>query len=111
MQPLPSPPLPPSPFPTAHRPRADRRPGAVRAAGCSARLGFPSPADDFMDDAIDLHRLLVRNPASTFLYRADCWSMSGVGVSDGDNLVVDRSVTPQAGDLAITIWEGNQPTR
>ncbi len=82
----------------------------VPLAGARARLGFPSPADDFMDEAIDLHRLLVRNPAATFLYRADGWSMSGAGVSDGDILVVDRSVSPQAGDLVIAIWDGNQPT-
>jgi len=82
----------------------------VPLASARVRLGFPSPADDFMDDAIDLHRLLVRNPAATFLYRADGWSMIGVGVSDGDILVVDRSVTPLAGDLVIAIWDGNQPT-
>jgi DNA polymerase V len=82
----------------------------VPLAAARARLGFPSPADDFMDEAIDLHRLLVRNPAATFLYRADGWSMSGAGVSDGDILVVDRSVTPQAGDLVIAVWDGNQPT-
>ncbi|HYQ23935.1 translesion error-prone DNA polymerase V autoproteolytic subunit [Stenotrophomonas sp.] len=82
----------------------------VPMAAVRARLGFPSPADDFMDEAIDLHRLLVRNPAATFLYRADGWSMSGVGISDGDILVVDRSVTPLAGDLVIAIWDGNQPT-
>ena len=46
-------------------------------------LGLASPADDFMDDAIDLHRLLVRNPAATFLYRADGWSMSGAASATG----------------------------
>jgi DNA polymerase V len=63
-----------------------------------------------MDEAIDLHRLLVRNLATTFLYRADGWSMCGIGVSDGDILVVDRSVSPQGGDLVIAIWDGNQPS-
>ncbi len=63
-----------------------------------------------MDEAIDLHRLLVRNPAATFLYRADGWPMSGAGISDGGILVVDRSVTPLAGDLVIAIWDGNLPT-
>ncbi|HID8535213.1 peptidase S24 [Stenotrophomonas maltophilia] len=82
----------------------------VPLASARARLGFPPPADDFMDDAIDLHRLLVRNPAATFLCRADGWSMSGAGVSDGDILVVDRSVAPQGGDLVIAVWDGNQPT-
>ncbi len=82
----------------------------VPLAGARVRLGFPSPADDFMDEAIDLHRLLVRNPSATFLYRADGWSMLGIGISDGDILVVDRSVTPQSGDLVIAVWDGNQPS-
>lgn len=82
----------------------------VPLAGVRARLGFPSPADDFMDESVDLHRLLVRNPSATFLYRADGWSMLGVGISDGDILVIDRSVTPQGGDLVIAVWDGNQPT-
>lgn len=83
---------------------------AVPLAGARAVLGFPSPADDFMDDAIDLHRLLVRNPPATFLYRASGWSMQGVGICDGDILVVDRSVHPLSNDLVIAVWDGNQPT-
>lgn len=39
----------------------------VPLAGAHARLGFPSPAEDFMEEGIDLHRLLVRNPAATFM--------------------------------------------
>ncbi|WP_245625242.1 LexA family protein [Stenotrophomonas chelatiphaga] len=75
----------------------------VPLAGALVRLGLPSPADDFMDEAIDLHRLLVRNPSATFLYRADGWSMLGIGISDDDILVVDRSVVPQSGDLVIAV--------
>lgn len=70
-------------------------------SGIRAQLGLPSPADDFIDEAIDLHRLLVRNPSATFLYRADGWSMIGAGICGSDILVVDRSVTPLAGDLVI----------
>nr|WP_312130643.1 S24 family peptidase [Stenotrophomonas pavanii] len=92
------------------RPVVDAPPKPVPLSGIRAQLGFPSPADDFMDEAIDLHRLLVRNPSATFLYRADGWSMIGVGICDGDILVVDRSVTPLPGDLVIAVWDGNQPT-
>lgn len=53
---------------------------------------------------------LASSSAATFLYRTDGWCMSGADVSDGDTLVVDRSVTPLAGDLVIALWEGNQPT-
>ena len=43
--------------------------------GARVRLGFPSPADDFLDDSLDLNELLIRNPAATFYYRAEGDSM------------------------------------
>ncbi len=79
--------------------------GGVRVA-----LGFPSPAEDFQDDGIDLNQLLVRNPPATFLYRAEGWSMLHAGICDGDILLVDRSVAPQDGDVVIATWDGNAPT-
>ena len=76
----------------------------------SARLGFPSPAEDFSDDAIDLNEHLIRNPAATFLYRAEGWSMLMAGICDGDILIVDCSVTPIDGDVVVASWDGQQPT-
>ncbi|QDS17493.1 translesion error-prone DNA polymerase V autoproteolytic subunit [Xanthomonas arboricola] len=73
------------------------------------RLGFPSPAEDFQDDEIDLNQVLIRNPPATFLYRAEGWSMLLAGVCDGDILVVDRSVRPISGDMVLAVWDGNQP--
>ncbi|CAG2096503.1 peptidase S24 [Xanthomonas arboricola pv. juglandis] len=73
------------------------------------QLGFPSPAEDFQDDELDLNRVLIRNPPATFLYRAEGWSMILAGVCDGDILVVDRSVSPINGDMVLAIWDGNQP--
>lgn len=74
-----------------------------------AQLGFPSPAEDFQDDELDLNQIVVRNPPATFLYRAEGWSMILAGVCDGDILVVDRSVRPISGDMVLAIWDGNQP--
>jgi DNA polymerase V len=91
--------------PAALEPTALERP----LRGLRARLGFPSPAEDFEEGAIDLNRLLVRNPPATYYYRAAGDSMRGVGVFDGDLLAVDRSVTPVDGDLVLAIWEGNAP--
>ncbi len=79
--------------------------GAARAA-----LGFPSPAEDFQDDSVDLNELLIRNAPATFLYRAEGWSMILVGIRDGDILIVDRSVDVKDGDIVLAVWEGNQPT-
>ena len=53
--------------------------------------GFPSPADDYLDGDLDLHDYLVKKPAATFLVRATGKSMSGIGIFEGDVLVVDRS--------------------
>jgi DNA polymerase V len=87
----------------------DASPHSTPVAGVLTRAGFPSPAEDFQDDEIDLHRLLVRNPSATYLYRASGWSMMLAGICDGDILVVDRSVRPQHGDVVVATWEGQQP--
>lgn len=63
--------------------------------------GFPSPADDYVDRRINLHRLLVRNPEATFFLRATGESMLGAGIHDGDLLVVDRAA--EAGHRRIVI--------
>ena len=78
-------------------------------SGANVRLGFPSPADDFLDDALDLNELLIRNPAATFFYRAVGDSMTGAGVCSGDILIVDRSVSVQNGDKVLATWGGEAP--
>ena len=78
-------------------------------ASARASAGFPSPAEDFLDDGIDLNETLIRNPAATYLYRAEGWSMLHAGICDGDILVVDRSVRPLDGDVVVATWDGNQP--
>lgn len=59
------------------------------------RAGFPSPAQDYMTDSIDLNRELVRHPATTFYARAVGDSMRDCGIDDGDLLVIDKSLDPQ----------------
>ncbi len=82
----------------------------IPMSGIHARLGFPSPADDFLDDSIDLNEHLIRNPAATFHYRAAGWSMIMAGICDGDILVVDRSVEPIDGDVVVAFWDGQEPS-
>lgn len=77
--------------------------------GARVQLGFPSPADDFLDDTLDLNNLLIRNPAATFFYRANGNSMLRAGILSGDILVVDRSVTVQNGDIVLACWGGESP--
>lgn len=75
----------------------------------AVQLGFPSPAEDFQEDSLDLNEVLIRNPLATYIYRATGHSMARAGVLDGDLLIVDRSVTPQSGSLVMAVWDGNQP--
>ena len=57
--------------------------------------GFPSPATDYVEDDVDLNVCLIKNVPSTFLIRVQGKSMNSVGISDGDLLVVDRSLNPK----------------
>ena len=75
-------------------------------AGGDVKAGFPSPADDFLDAPLDLNREFVHNPASTFFVRVSGDSMAGDGIGDGDLLIVDRSVSPYDGCIAVCFLDG-----
>ncbi|MDN5924078.1 MAG: translesion error-prone DNA polymerase V autoproteolytic subunit [Xanthomonadales bacterium] len=65
--------------------------------------GFPSPAEDYVEDVIDLNRhlIILGHESSTFILRVKGWSMMGAGIHDGDEIVVDRSLTPRQGDIVV----------
>jgi len=68
--------------------------------------GFPSPADDYVEEALDPSRLIVTNPASTFMWRVSGHSMVKAGVNDGDYVVVDRSLLPRVDDVVVAVIDG-----
>ena len=68
--------------------------------------GFPSPATDYMTQAIDLNKELVRHPAATFYGRVTGDSMIDAGVEEGDILVIDKSLEAQDGDMAVCFIDG-----
>jgi DNA polymerase V len=68
--------------------------------------GFPSPADDFIEDKIDLNEKLIRHPAATFFVRARGSSMRGAGIADGDLLVVDRALEAKNNSVIIAVVNG-----
>ncbi len=75
-------------------------------AQSSVSAGFPSPAEDNFGVKLDLNRELVRNPASTFYARVSGVSMVDEGIDDGDLLVIDKSVEPYDGALAVCFIDG-----
>ena len=70
------------------------------------RAGFPSPAQNGMDNSIDLNRDLVRHPESTFYARVEGDSMVDAGVRAGDILMIDKSLEPDDGDMAVCVVNG-----
>lgn len=68
--------------------------------------GFPSPAQDYMTGCIDLNKELVRHPAATFYGRVVGDSMVDAGVNEGDILVIDKSIEPSEGDMAVCFVDG-----
>lgn len=68
--------------------------------------GFPSPAQDYIDLKIDLNKELIDNPSSTFYARVKGTSMIDAGISDGDILVIDKSLEPRDGDTAVCFIDG-----
>ncbi|MBI1362450.1 MAG: translesion error-prone DNA polymerase V autoproteolytic subunit [Proteobacteria bacterium] len=70
------------------------------------QAGFPSPADDFIENRLSLDELLIRHPAATFMVRATGESMIGAGILPNDVLVVDRSQTARHGKIVIAAIGG-----
>ncbi len=68
--------------------------------------GFPSPADDYVEEQLNLHSYLVRNPAATFFLRAQGESMINAGIHHGDLLIVDRSLEAAHGRVVIVALDG-----
>lgn len=68
--------------------------------------GFPSPAQDYNGRRIDLNDVLIKDPTSTYVVRVTGDSMAGAGIAHGDEVIVDRSLTPHDGDVVIAIVDG-----
>lgn len=68
--------------------------------------GFPSPADDYLDKGLDLNEFLIKHPVATFYCRVTGGSMEGLGIFDGDILIVDRALEPLHGDVVLAVLDG-----
>ena len=72
----------------------------------AVRAGFPSPAEDFAVNRLDLTQLLITHPQATFLLRVAGASMREAGIDDGDTLVVDRAIKPRHGHIVVAVVDG-----
>ncbi|WP_394350905.1 LexA family protein [Flavobacterium phycosphaerae] len=74
--------------------------------GGGIKAGFPSPAADFDETRISLDNVLVKNHEATFYAKASGTSMTGAGIDDGDIMVIDRSLEPTDGKIAVCCIDG-----
>lgn len=70
------------------------------------KAGFPSPAEDYLQDRIDFNRDLIKHPEATFYGRVSGDSMIGVGIYDGDIAVIDRAEEPKDKDIVVAYVNG-----
>ena len=78
----------------------------IPLAGEAVPAGFPSPAEEYLEKALDLNEYVAPRPEATFFVRVSGDSMTGAGIHHDDILVVDRSQTPQPGNVVIACVEG-----
>lgn len=65
------------------------------------RAGFPSPAEEYLQDSLDFNRDLIKHPESTFYGRVIGDSMTDAGINDGDIAVIDKSREPHNGSVVV----------
>ncbi len=68
--------------------------------------GFPSPAADFLDASIDLNKYLIKKEATTFIAVTEGFSMIGAGIGHKDLLIIDKSLEPRDGKIAVCVIDG-----
>lgn len=68
--------------------------------------GFPSSANDYIENHLDLNQLMIKHPSATFFVRVEGDSMKDAGIASGDLLVVDRSISPAHGKIVVAILDG-----
>lgn len=79
----------------------------IPLSGECVAAGFPSPAEGYIEKALDLNEHLINHPAATFFVKADGESMVGAGIFPEDLLLVDRSLNPVNGSVVIAVIDGD----
>ncbi|ELT44798.1 LexA family protein [Arthrobacter nitrophenolicus] len=79
---------------------------SVLISPVAVAAGFPSPAQDYFDGRIDLNAHLIKDITSTFVVRVTGDSMEGAGISDGDELIVNRALEPKDGSVVVAVLDG-----
>jgi len=93
---------------TLHEVPFELVPAEARMLVETTPAGFPSPAQDDMEEPIDLAAWLIDHPAASYVMRVAGHSMTDAGVSDGDLVVVSRAVEARVGDIVVALVDGSR---
>ncbi len=69
--------------------------------------GFPSPAEEELCDNISLDDFLIKNKQAAYILQVSGDSMKDAGIMPGDLVIVDRSLSPQDGNIVIAEVDNN----
>ncbi|MFL2661779.1 MAG: LexA family protein [Alphaproteobacteria bacterium] len=72
----------------------------------NAAAGFPSPAENYIDEKLDLNGYLIKNKESSFFVRVSGDSMINVGIFNDDILIVDKSLSPGSQSIVVASIDG-----
>ncbi|MGB3413785.1 MAG: translesion error-prone DNA polymerase V autoproteolytic subunit [Microbacteriaceae bacterium] len=78
----------------------------ITIAPIAVAAGWPSPAQDYFSGDFDLNEQLIQDVDASYIVRVSGDSMLRAGISHGDELIVDRSITAKHGDVVVAILDG-----
>ena len=73
--------------------------------------GFPSPADDYIEDNLDLNKFLIKQKDSTFFMKVEGDSMKDLGIFSGNILIIDRSIKNFDHKVVVVVLNGEFTVR
>ena len=85
-------------------------PSELRLLVHGLSAGFPSPAGDYVEDALDLNQYLIQNKPATFLFTVRGESMIDAGILDGDYVIIRKGDTANSGEIVVALVEGEEAT-
>lgn len=80
-----------------------RMPVGIPLFNTRVAAGLPSPADDHIEEHLDLNEHLVEHPSDTFFVRVEGESMLNAGIHPNDILIVDRSIQATDGKIVVAV--------
>ncbi len=83
------------------------QPHAIPLISFRMPAGFPSPANDYLEEGLDLNEYMVQHKEASFMFTIEGDSMRGAGIMHGDKVIVDRSIEARHGCIVIAEVDGD----